>query len=193
MQAMGAFSGDTTPFPATRDVMARAVATRATPQTTCPIPLALDQRSLGAAGPTGAIRPGEWVTAADGPEHGHNGQMGWANLDGTNDAAETMDEMEGECGVQFGDELGTPGVQPAIALTMELPFRDLQEQCATPPTQQPDLSGLRVHRGQRLPPSADGTPPNAYDGTPPAGATPPPRTSRQNAKVRIVRPTRGFD
>ena len=31
---------------------------------------------------------------------GQNGYIGWANLDGTNSASETMDEMNGKCGIQ---------------------------------------------------------------------------------------------
>ena len=168
MQALGAFTGNTTTFPATRNVMASAVATRATAQSTCPIPVALRPKTAGAPGPDYGYTPGEWITLLMSPSTGENGYMGWANLDGTNSASETIDEMNGACGVRIGDDLGTPGVQAAVALVWNERF-GIYRNNGDPAIQHPDLSGY-AYTTDNWPPRADGTPPNAYNGTPPPGA-----------------------
>ncbi len=57
LQALGAFSGNTTQFPNTHNVMASAVATRAHGQTTCPIPVAIKPKAGGTQRRTTASRP----------------------------------------------------------------------------------------------------------------------------------------
>jgi Flp pilus assembly protein TadG len=113
MHAFGAVSGDPAQHPSSRNVMALAVATRGNAQTTCPIPVALKPK-LGGVAPNYGFAPGEWIKLLMGPGESTNGEIGWANLDGTNSAAETEDEMNGYCGVATGDTLGTPGVQASI-------------------------------------------------------------------------------
>lgn len=114
LRSMAAFSGNTTSYPLTQNVMASAVATRASAQSTCPLPVGLRPRAGGVA-PNYGFAPGEWVLMLMAQNASAGGEIGWMNLDGSNNAAETEREMNGFCGVTVGDELGTPGVQTSIA------------------------------------------------------------------------------
>ena len=142
LQAMGAFSNNAATFPNTHNVMANAVATRASSQTTCPVPLALKPK-VGGTAPNYGFVPGEWVTLIMGAGAAGNGEIGWANLDGSNDAAETVAELNGKCGSQVGDTLGTPGVQAAVADVWNYRFGIYRPTVspATPITHNPDFSG----------------------------------------------------
>ena len=141
MQALGAFSGATAQFPNTRNVMASAVATRASSQSTCPVPLALKPK-LGGTPPYWGYTAGEWVTLLMGAGAATNGQIGWANLDGSNNAAETEAEMNGKCGTAVGDHLGTPGVQASIADAWNYRFGIYKPTVSpAPTTHNPDFSG----------------------------------------------------
>jgi len=114
MKAMGAFAGDTAGNPNVRSVMASAVATRASAQTTCPIPVALKPKAGGTA-PNYGFAVGEWVTLIQSQNAAAGGEIGWVNLDGSNSASETEAELNGRCGTRVGDNLGTPGVQTSVA------------------------------------------------------------------------------
>lgn len=121
LQALGAFAGNTTTFTNTQNVMASAVATRAHGQTTCPIPVTLKPREcppgsgIACPGPDYGLTPGDWITILTSQSTIPGGYIGWANLDGSNDAAETRAEMNGKCGTRVDDVLGTPGTQTTIA------------------------------------------------------------------------------
>ena len=104
LQAMGAFSGDAAAYPNTQNVAATAVATRASTQTTCPIPVAIKPKASGIA-PNYGFVVGEWVTVLS-KSTASNGQIGWANLDGSSNASETKNEMNGFCGTKLGNILG---------------------------------------------------------------------------------------
>ena len=146
LQAMGAFSGNTTTFVNTHDVMASAVATRASAQSTCPIPLALKPEvgfETDKANNYG-FAAGQWITLLMGAGEATNGEIGWANLDGTNDANETEAEMNGKCaGTQTEDPLGTPGVKFSIADAWNYRFGIYKNNVspATPTYHNPDYSG----------------------------------------------------
>jgi Flp pilus assembly protein TadG len=141
MQALGAFSGDTAQFPNTRNVMASAVATRASSQSSCPLPLALKPKT-GSTPPYWGYTAGEWVTLLMGAGAATNGNIGWANLDGSNNAAETEAEMNGKCGTKVGDHLGTPGVQASIADAWNYRFGIYKPTVSPAPTNHnPDFSG----------------------------------------------------
>ncbi|GAB2582388.1 pilus assembly protein TadG-related protein [Ramlibacter solisilvae] len=114
LQALGAY-GNSALGVSTRNVTASAVATRASAQTACPIPLAVRPKTAGAPGPNYGYAPGEWVTMLTKSDSGANGYIGWANLDGSSSASETVAEMNGKCGVTVGTTLGTPGVQSTVA------------------------------------------------------------------------------
>lgn len=150
MQAMGAFSGDTTDFPSTRGVMASAVATRAHGQTTCPIPVTLKPQvppkcAGGNCGkPNYGFAPGEWVTVLTTQSAIPGGYIGWANLDGSNSASETRAEMNGKCGTRVNDILGTPGTQTTIAEDWNFRFgiyKKLPDFNTDPSYMRPDFSG----------------------------------------------------
>jgi Flp pilus assembly protein TadG len=100
-------------YAGTMDVSAAAEATTTPAQSTCPLPLALHPKT-GAAAPDYGFAIGEWVTLLS-KTGATNGQIGWANLDGSNNASETNAELAGHCGTRVGDTLGTPGVQQSIA------------------------------------------------------------------------------
>jgi Flp pilus assembly protein TadG len=143
MQAMGAFSGNTTDFPSTRNVMASAVATRAHGQTTCPIPVAFKPKAGGTA-PNYGLTPGEWVTILTSQGTTPGGYIGWANLDGSNDAAETRAEMNGKCGTRVNDTVGTPGTQTTIAEDWNYRFgiyKKLPDFSTDPSYMRPDFTG----------------------------------------------------
>jgi Flp pilus assembly protein TadG len=164
LQALGAVSGDTTSFPAAHDVAALAVATRASAQTTCPVPIALKPKG-GGAPPNFGFSVGEWVTLLMSPGAATNGQIGWANLDGSNDAAETVAEMNGSCGTKVGDTLGTPGVQATVADVWNGRF-GIYKNSGSPTDNPPDFTGYSYTTANW--PSAN----NAFSGAPGAGAGP---------------------
>lgn len=147
MQAMGAFFGDTASYPNTRDVAARAVATRAHGQTTCPIPVTMKPKTTCSGpcpGPDYGFTPGEWVTLLSVQSAIPGGYIGWANLDGTTSAAETRAEMDGKCGTRVNDVVGTPGTQTTIAEDWNFRFgiyKKLPNFSTDPSYMRPDYSG----------------------------------------------------
>ncbi|SDY70206.1 Putative Flp pilus-assembly TadE/G-like [Variovorax sp. YR266] len=162
MKAMGAFSGDTTGNPATRSVAASAVATRASAQTTCPIPVAMKPKPGGTA-PNYGFAVGEWVPLIQAQNAATGGQIGWANLDGSNSASETEAELNGRCGTRVGDTLGTPGVQTSVADVWNQRF-GIYKNTGDPSVGRPDYTGY-AYTSSNWP-----TQFNAYNGAPGAGA-----------------------
>jgi Flp pilus assembly protein TadG len=164
IKAMNAFMGG---IPTTQDVGALAVAKRGSAQTTCPVPLAMKPK-IGGVAPDYGFVVGEWVTLIVAPGGGTNGQIGWANLDGSSSASQTEAEMDGYCGSRVGDTLGTPGVQSNVADNWNYRFgiyRNTSVDQTTAITR-PDLSGY-AYTSNNWP----GSPPsNAYDGPTPVGS-----------------------
>jgi len=111
IRTLSAFSGSSA-YAATMNVSASAIATLAPAQSTCPMPLALVPKSGGVA-PNYGFVPGEWVTLLSTTAFS-NGQIGWANLDGSTSASETASELNGHCGTRVDDKLGTPGVMSSV-------------------------------------------------------------------------------
>jgi hypothetical protein len=141
--ALGAFSGNTTDFPNTHNVVASDVATRAHGLSTCPIPVTLKPRSGGVA-PHYGFTPGEWVTVLTSQSTIPGGYIGWANLDGSNSASETRLEMNGKCGTRVNDTLGTPGTQTTIAEDWNYRFgiyKKLPDFSTDPSYMRPDFTG----------------------------------------------------
>ncbi len=153
LQAMGAFSGNAAAYPNTQSVGALAVATRASAQSACPVPVALTPKVN--TPPNYGYAIGEWVTLLQ----AGGGWIGWANLDGSNNAAETTAEMNGHCGTRVGDTLGTPGTQTTIADTWNYRF-GIYKNTGDPSVNHPDLTGYAYTKTNW--PSQQ----NAYDGTP---------------------------
>jgi hypothetical protein len=172
LQALGGFSGNTALAANSRDVTALAVATRGSAQSTCPLPLAVRPK-VGGTAPNYGYSPGEWVTLLSVTDPGTPGYIGWANLDGTNSAANTVAEINGYCGVSVGTNLGTPGVQSTIVDNWNWRF-GIYKNNQHPYDQfmQPDLTGY-AYTDRTWPPPAGCASPcirNAYSGDPPAGA-----------------------
>lgn len=139
LHAMGAYSGNASAFPSAQPVAARAVATLAPAQSTCPVPLALKPKP-GQAAPNYGFAIGEWVTLLNAQNASAGGQIGWANLDGTNSASETESELRGRCGTKVGDTLGTPGVQSTVADVWNARF-GIYKNNSGPGIDHPDFTG----------------------------------------------------
>ena len=170
LHVFGAFSGNTADFPRQRSVSALAVATRGSAQTTCPLPLALKPKPGGTA-PNYGFVVGEWITLITAASSSVNGQIGWANLDGSNNASETRAEMNGHCGTKVGDTLGTPGTQTTIADPWNYRF-GIYKNSGDPAVDQPDFSGYAYTAlNWTSTVSINGNFHNsAWDGTPAAGS-----------------------
>ena len=166
LKVMGAFSGNATDFPATRSVSAMAVATRGSAQTTCPVPIALKPKPGGTA-PNYGFAVGEWVTLINEQNAAAGGEIGWANLDGSNNAAETEAELNGHCGTKVGDTLGTPGVQTSVADAWNYRF-GIYKNTANPAAtvSNPDFTGY-AYTATNWPAKQ-----RAYDGPAPGAAAP---------------------
>lgn len=166
LQAMSAFSGNSDLYPPTANVGARAVATRGSAQSTCPIPLALRPKTPGAPPPNFGYTPGEWVTLVMSPGSGSGGYIGWANLDGSSSAAETERELsDGNCETRVGDSLGTPGVQASIADIWNARM-GIYRNTGDPSDERPDRTGY-AYTTTNWPSGF-----NAYNGPTPPGAHP---------------------
>ncbi|WP_257884801.1 Tad domain-containing protein [Variovorax sp. RO1] len=159
MQVIGALSGDTVGNPATRSVAASAVATRASAQTACPIPVGAKPKPGGTAPNYGFI-VGEWVTLIMAQNAAVGGQIGWANLDGSNSASETEAELSGRCGAKVGDTIGTPGVQTSVADVWNQRF-GIYKNSSDPSIVRPDYTGY-AYTPLNWPAQF-----NAYSGPPP--------------------------
>ncbi|SFH93263.1 Putative Flp pilus-assembly TadE/G-like [Collimonas sp. OK307] len=168
LQSMGAFSGDTATYSNTKNVLALAVATRASAQTTCPIPVGLKPKATGTA-PNYGFQIGEWVNMI-GNGTQSNGEMGWYNLNGSTNASETKTELgePGYCGTKLGDTLGTPGIQSSVDATWNYRFGIYKNNDPGPSVNHPDYSGYAYTSTNWT----NAVPQNAWSGTPAAGSDP---------------------
>lgn len=135
LSMLGAVAGNTA-FAGTTNVGAFAEATTTPAQSVCPVPLAL-KSNLGSK-PDYGYTVGQWVTLLN--KSGANGQIGWANLDGSTNALETAAELGGHCGTRVGDQLGTPGVQASIGDIWNTRF-GMYKNNDGPPVDHPDFTG----------------------------------------------------
>jgi hypothetical protein len=116
LQAMGAFTGDTTTFSNTKNVMARAVATRAHGQTTCPLPVAMKPKTGGVA-PDYGYTLGEWVPMITDQSEFTGGHIGWMSLvDGENGTNDIRNQLKGFCGTKIDDQLEPSDSGSKVAL-----------------------------------------------------------------------------
>jgi Flp pilus assembly protein TadG len=166
LRALAAFSGASPGYADTQNVGAVAVATRASAQTTCPLPLALKPKLNGTA-PNYGFQVGEWVTLYGNKVPG-SGEMGWYNLDGSTSASQTRVQLQSPtCGTRVGDVLGTPGAQTSIDVVWNYRFGIYKQALdATDPTQYPDFSGYSYTSVNWT----NAVPQNAWSGTPAAGS-----------------------
>lgn len=138
ISTLSAFTGSPA-YASTMGVSASAIATLAPSQSACPIPLALRPKP-GGTRPDYGFSPGEWVALLSKATF-TNGQIGWANLDGSNSAAETTAELNGRCGTRVGDQLGTPGVQSAVIDNWNARF-GIYKNNGGPSVDHPDFTGV---------------------------------------------------
>jgi hypothetical protein len=170
LHALGAFTGNAAANPASRPVLASAVATRASAQSTCPIPVALKARAGGTRANNFGFQVGEWVTMFDKAGAATAaGEMGWFNLDGSKSAQETAAELaEGSrCGTRIGDTLGTPGAQTSVDRPWNYRF-GVYKNADSPSLNHPDQTGYAYTSANWKNP----VPQNAFSGTPAAGSHP---------------------
>ncbi|QAU33454.1 Tad domain-containing protein [Janthinobacterium sp. 17J80-10] len=167
LHTMGAFAGTPATYPNTGNVLALAVATRASAQTTCPIPVALRPKAGGTA-PNYGFQVGEWVTVYGNKIPG-SGELGWYNLDGSKSANETKKELSegGYCGTRIGDTLGTPGAQTTVDTPWNYRF-GIYKNNEDPSANRPDFTGYSYTATNWKNP----VPQNAFNGTPAAGSHP---------------------
>ena len=169
-QSMGAFAGSTDPaYSSTKSVGALAVATRASGQAICPIPIAVIRMPGGTKLNNYGFQVGEWLTVLGDKSPG-SGEMGWYNLDGSTNANETKLEVgePGRCGSKIGDALRTPGAKQGVAEVWNYRFGLYKNNDPGPSTNHPDLTGY-VYTSTNWKPRAVG-PPDAYSGTIPPGS-----------------------
>jgi Flp pilus assembly protein TadG len=166
MHAAGAVTGDTGANPATRAVLASAVATRASAQSTCPIPVAIKARNGGSAANNYGFLLGEWVTVFDKAGGAGAGEMGWYNMDGSNNANETSAELsEGgkSCDTRIGTTVGTPGAQSSVEVPWNYRF-GIYKQNDSHSLNHPDQTGYAYTSVNWK----NAVPQNAFSGTPAA-------------------------
>ena len=111
ISVLGAFTG-VAAYAGTMDVAARAMATLTPAQSACPLPMTMQPKS--SVKPDYGYEKGKWYDLLNPGEPLGPGQIGWANLDGSNSASETAAELKGHCGTHIGDKLGTPGFQNSM-------------------------------------------------------------------------------
>lgn len=148
MHALGAFIADTSKYPQNRSVFASAVATVAS-GSACPIPVALLPRPGKTAAENYGFTIGEWVKILDVDNNSNPypqpGEMGWFNIDGTQGAQQTKDQLSENsnlCDVVVDDEteLSTLGAKQGVAPQWNGRF-GLYRGADGPSTISPDLSG----------------------------------------------------
>jgi Flp pilus assembly protein TadG len=177
LHSMRTAGGDSTVFPSARPVAAYAVASRASAQTACPVPLGLNPAVGGTPPPANfGFTVGQWITLLMAPGTATNGQIGWANLDGSSSASETAAEMNGFCGTTVGSNLGTPGVQAAIVDNWNVRFGLYRGggPSASPNANNPDFTGYS-YTTTNWPAGS-----NAFDGVSPDPSVPNFVTARAN-------------
>jgi len=154
-------------FASTQDIGASAIASRASAQSGCPVPLALRAKAGGAA-PNYGFQNGEWVTLL-GKCNGscESGKLGWMNLDGSRSVAETKAELSepGRCGSRVGDQLGRPSAAQSLDEIWNARFGIYKNNDATH-SGHPDFTGYAYTavNWKNAPPQ------NAYAGAPAAGS-----------------------
>ena len=146
-------------------VAALAVATRVHAQSTCPIPVGLLPKNGGSA-PNYGFQVGEWVGMLYNGGSVTPGEMGWYNLDGSTNAAETKLEMDqGYCNSKVGDTVGTPGAKVSVDANWNARFGIYKNKSGAS-QQQPDFTGYAYTSTNWT----NTVPQNAYSGTPAAGS-----------------------
>jgi Flp pilus assembly protein TadG len=148
LHVMGAFVQNTAAHPNERNVLARAIATRGSALTSCPIPVALIPKSGGTA-PNYGYTVGEWINIL--PVGNNNypspGEMGWFNINGSQSGKDTKTQLSaaegGVCGtaVDQNVELTTNGNKQGVAPMWNFRFGLSMGKAPDWTTEPPDYSG----------------------------------------------------
>lgn len=169
LQAMGAFAGNDS-FKANQGVMALAVATRASGQSTCPVPIGLMPKSSSTP-PNYGFQVGEWVTVFS-KDFNSSGNMGWYDLtaSGTNSASNLENQLAepGLCGINVGKNLGSQvmGAKTSLDAVWNYRFGIYKNGDPGPSINHPDTSGYAYTSTNWK----NAVPQNAYAGSPAAGS-----------------------
>ena len=137
LQAMQGFSGDAA-YGATQGVAAAGVATRASGQTNCSLPVGLCQKP-------GGYQPGEWILGAVNSSEQVTGQFRWLDFTGNGGGARELKDVlkgEGQCNLPGSNTLiGKPGNNGSAADAYNTRFGIYQGSKAPPDDGVPDLTG----------------------------------------------------
>jgi hypothetical protein len=164
LRTMRAFSGASPAYADTQNVLASAVATRGSTQTSCPIPVAV-KIGAGSSPPNYGLQVGQWITVWGSRTPG-TGEFGWYNLDGSTNANETKNELSSAyCNTSVGSVLGTPGAQTSADVPWNQRF-GIYKNNDSPAQSRPDFSGYSYTstNWKNAPPQ------NAWSGTPAPGS-----------------------
>lgn len=141
LKAMGAFTGNAAAYPNTQNVAAMAVATRASSQTNCAIPVGLCRK-------TPNYQPGEWLLGAVNSGGAVTGQFRWLDFTGNGGGARELKDVlkgEGQCALPGSNTVaGKPGNNGGAAIAYNTRFGRYQGNPPTAPAASdgvPDLTG----------------------------------------------------
>ena len=168
LQAMSAFSGNAA-YGANRAVFAQAVATRASAQSTCPLPISIKPKAGGVA-PNYGFQVGEWVVLLS-KDNVTPGKIGWFPLNSGGKMEDIENQLNGTyCGVKANDNVGTEvsGVKASLFEIWNYRF-GIYKNKADPSVDRPDYSGY-AYTTDNWKPRAGGAMPNAYSGSTPPGS-----------------------
>lgn len=119
LKSMTAFTGNNS-YAANQSVFALAVATRASAQSSCAIPVQITPKPAGPGTDVYGFKPGEWIPSVYSETTGQSdtlpGHFGWANLNGSSSATDTKNQLlgTGVCNLRV-DDTSTPGAKFAAS------------------------------------------------------------------------------
>ena len=137
MQTMGAFTGNAS-YKANQSVAALAVATRASAQTNCALPIGVCEKP-------GGYQPGEWILGAVSSSEAVTGQFRWLDFTANGGGAKELKDVlkgEGQCNLPDLDTVaGKPGNNGSAAFAYNSRFGLYQGSGGPPLDGIPDLTG----------------------------------------------------
>lgn len=149
LQFMGLFTGDNG-YGNNRNVFAHAVATRASAQSSCAIPVQINPKGTGT---NFGFAPGEWIPSlydenSSGTSDTAAGHFGWANLNGSSSASDTVSQLlgKGVCDLQVND-VSTPGAKVGARTAWNTRFGLYKNGSGNPDINNapPDLTGYSYY------------------------------------------------
>jgi hypothetical protein len=162
LKSMSAFTGNNS-YAANQGVFALAVATRASAQSSCAIPVQINPKGNGT---NFGFTPGEWIPSLYDEGNGNSdttpGHFGWANLNGSSSAADTKNQLlgTGACDLHV-DDTSTPGAKFGASTAWNSRFGLYKNGAGNPDiaSAPPDLTGYS-YTATNWPPVSPGTLPS---------------------------------